>query len=205
MKPFKSRRNPLQFALVRYRLALESLDTPQTSLSTEQALEILSARDALENVLKAQEQVSVDILSQVMQLDLRLKQETYRITQRLNLPDCRASLPVSTQQWWWYLETTGKPHPCNRFDRLFQWIRGLVATLATRLLSGGSGLVEIVAIAIPSAIALFQANNELTVKDKEQYNMHYWHEEIKLIVPILLLILLSIVWKYQPKIAEYFN
>ena len=88
---------PLQFALVRYRKALECLDAPKTPLSPERALEILSARDALQNVLKTQEPISVDSLSQVMQLDLNLKQKAGRILEVLNLPECRESLPAPPQ------------------------------------------------------------------------------------------------------------
>ncbi|MGL5835047.1 MAG: tetratricopeptide repeat protein, partial [Waterburya sp.] len=86
---------PLQFALVRYSKALEYLEGSKTSLSSERALEILAARDALQKVLEAQEQVSVELLSQVMELDSQLKQKASRILKVLNLPECRESLPTS--------------------------------------------------------------------------------------------------------------
>ncbi|NEP08257.1 MAG: hypothetical protein F6K25_30110 [Okeania sp. SIO2G4] len=86
---FSPRTFPFKFALVRYEKAvedLESLNRSQAPLSPERALEILFTRDALQNVLKTQQQVPVNILLQVMQLDLRLKQQAYRITRVLDLP-----------------------------------------------------------------------------------------------------------------------
>jgi hypothetical protein len=86
--------DPLDFALVRYRKALACLNAPKTSLSTEQALEILLARDGLQNALKAQEQVPAELLSQLIQLDSQLKKKADRILAVLYLPDCRESLPA---------------------------------------------------------------------------------------------------------------
>lgn len=63
----------LQAALERYRVALKCLDRPKTSVSSEQALEILSARDDLQKALETEAQIPVAILPQLMQLDSCLK------------------------------------------------------------------------------------------------------------------------------------
>lgn len=68
---------PLQTALERYRKALEGLD-PKTSTSSEQAFKILWARDALQRQLEAEQEISTDLLPQLMQLDSHLKQQAYR-------------------------------------------------------------------------------------------------------------------------------
>ncbi|MDJ0690143.1 MAG: tetratricopeptide repeat protein [Xenococcaceae cyanobacterium MO_188.B32] len=84
---------------------MEYLELSNTSLSTQQALEILYARDALQDVLKTQGQVSPEIHQQVTQLDLRLKHKAGRILRVLNLSEYRESLPDPPQDWWWHLDS----------------------------------------------------------------------------------------------------
>lgn len=162
---------PLQFALVRYGKALEYLDRSQTSLSAERALEILSARDALQKVLKTQEQVPVELLLQVVQLDLRLKQQAGRMLVVLNLPECRESLPASPQDWWWNLDA-------KQFNWLIRGLTviawtgslGLLANIASRFLSvgiGGIGVIGAAAVFFPSLLTLLQARSELTGAGRE--------------------------------------
>ncbi len=159
---------PLQFALVRYRGALECLDHSQTSLSTEQALEILSARDALQNELKKTEQVSVNILSKLMELDLRLKQKAGKILKVLNLAEYRQSLSVPSQDWWWHLDSQ-QVHWLIRGSTIIAWTGslGLLANIASRFLSGGVGVLGAVAVVFPSLLTLLQARSELTEAGKE--------------------------------------
>ncbi len=160
---------PLQFALVRYRRALEHLDHSQTSLSIEQALEILSARDALQNELKKTEQVSVNILSQVMQLDLCLKQKAGKIVKVLNLAQYRQSLSVPSQDWWWHLDSQQVNNWLIRGLTISVWTGslGLLANIASRFLSGGVGVLGAVAVVFPSLLTLLQARSELTEAGKE--------------------------------------
>ncbi|MDJ0599143.1 MAG: tetratricopeptide repeat protein [Crocosphaera sp.] len=163
----------LQFALVRYQKALDdwnSLEDSQAALSTEdeQALEILLARDALQNELKKTEKVSVDILSQVMQLDLRLKQNAGKILKVLNLPEYRESLPSPPQDWWWHLD--GKQiNWVIKGLKVMVWTGslGLLANIASRFLSGGVGVFGAVAVVFPSFLTLLQARSELTEAGQE--------------------------------------
>lgn len=203
-----------------YQQALEALDTP-TVLSIKQALEILTTRDNLEQIIKADVQIHDDISSKLIELDSKLKQKAYKITKVVDLAKYRASFSISEQIWWWNLETTGEPHPLNHLDWLWKGARsflwslnlGLLGTLAIRFLSGGSGLIEIVAIAIPSALALLQANGELTSSGKQGFHKlldklklpSYLHEEAKLVSTGFLSLLLLIIWLLQPQIAQKFN
>lgn len=166
-----SRTLPIQFALVSYRMALEYLDHSQTSLSTEQALEILSARDALKNVLTTQEQVSVNILSQVMQLDLRLKQKAGKILKVLNLPECRESLSAPPQDWWWHLDRKQVNWVIKGLT-VVAWTGslGLLANIASRFLSGGVGVLGAAAVVFPSLLTLLKARSELTEAGREGFD-----------------------------------
>ncbi|MFM6897838.1 MAG: hypothetical protein ACKPKF_11290, partial [Microcystis panniformis] len=61
---------PFQVALERYQNALNYLDTSQKkSLKKEQALEILTARDALQKRMEAEAEISVDMWSKLIEQD----------------------------------------------------------------------------------------------------------------------------------------
>ena len=84
---------PPEFALVRYQAALKCLEKSNKSLSLEQALEILSARDHLKLVLSSQNKIPSDILVEVVKFDSCLKKRAYKVTKVINLEDWRASFP----------------------------------------------------------------------------------------------------------------
>jgi len=201
--------------LVRYEKALEYLNCSKTLPSTEQALEILLARDDLQNVLKAQEQISVDILSQVMQLDLRLKQKTGKILKVLNLTDCRESLPALPQDWWWYLDSK-QVNWLLRGLTVITWTGslGLLANISSRFLSGGVGVVGAVAVVFSSFLTLLQARSELTEAGREGFEqpiaklpiVQTHQEETKFSFLLALFGLLLGFWFTLPLISKaYFN
>lgn len=209
-----SRTVPLQLALVRCEKAWEYLDSPNNPRSTEKALEILSARDALKNVLKTQEPVSVDILSQVMQLDLRLKQNAGKILKALNLPEYRESLPTPPQDWWWHLETK----EVNWFIRgltVMTWTGslGLLANIASRFLTGGVGVLGAAAVVFPGFLTLLKARSELTEAGREGLEKlitklgipQYCREEAKFGSLFALFGLLLGFWFALPSISQAYN
>ena len=205
---------PLQFALVGYEKALEYLDRSQTSLSTEEALEILSARDELQNVLKTSERVPVDILSQVMRLDLRLKQKAGRILKVLNLLECRESLSAPPQDWWWHLDSK-EVNWLIRGLTIIAWTGslGLLANIASRFLSGGVGVLGAAAVVFPSFLTLLQARSELTEAGREGLEKliaklgipQYCREEAKLGSLLALSGLLLSFWFALPLISQAYN
>ncbi len=213
--------NPLQNALERYKISLDCLVLPKTPIDNERALEMLLARDALQKQMELEHQVPVDILSEIKELDTRLKQQAYRVTEVLNLDEYRASLPIPPEAWWWHLEKVGELHPLDRHDWVLRGLRitawavnlGLLGTLATRFLSGGSGLFEAIAITFPSVLALLQAKNELTEAGQKGSDKllsklgisPHWQEEAKLGSTLVVSALLVGVWLLQPSIAEWYN
>ena len=200
---------PLEVALNRYKTALNPLDASNTSLTKEQILEILAARGALQKQLETEEEIPVEMWSKLVEQDNRLKQNTYRITQLLDLAEYRESLPIAEPAWWWHLETRESQHPCNRFDWLFRTIKlillgvnfTLIGTIATRILGSGSGWVEIGLVIFSTFISLLQTENALTkTRQKAFFKLmsflkirEHWHEEVQcLITAIIFIILLAI-------------
>ena len=147
----------LQTALERYESALNCLTSPNSSLNKNQVLEILSARDAIQKQLEAENQIPTDILSELIELDSHLKEQAYKITEVTNLSEYQSSLPSSSQAWLLDIETAKKSHPWNRFEWLLKGAKILIwtvnlalfSTLATRFISGGSGFLEVALIAFP--------------------------------------------------------
>ncbi|MBK1990539.1 tetratricopeptide repeat protein [Sphaerospermopsis aphanizomenoides BCCUSP55] len=204
-----------QFALVRYRLALECLNSTQTFLSTEQALEILSARDALQKLLKTQESIPVEFLSQLMQLDSQLKQKASKITKALDLVECQESLPTPTQDWWWHLDAK-QVNWLIKGLKIITWTGslGLLANIASRFLSGGVGVIGAAAVVFPTVLSLLQVRSELTDAGREGFEKfitklgipQHSRESAKFCSLIILFGLLLGFWFALPLISQaYYN
>ncbi|NEO43599.1 MAG: tetratricopeptide repeat protein [Moorea sp. SIO4A3] len=204
----------LYFALVRCEKAWEYLDSPKKSISKEKALEILSARDALKKVLKTQEPIAADILSQVMALDSKLKENPGRILKVLNLADYRESLPAPPQDWWWHLDRK-QVNWLIRGLTVITWTGslGLLANIASRFLSGGVGVLGAAAVVFPSLLTLLKAKSELTEAGREglekligKLGIPQYHQEgVKFGSLVGLGGLLLGFWLALPLISEAYN
>ncbi|MDJ0730143.1 MAG: tetratricopeptide repeat protein, partial [Crocosphaera sp.] len=200
---------PLEVALNRYKIALESLDIPHITLNQEQILEILAARDALQTQLESAEEIPVNMWSKLVEQDNRLKQNAYKITEVFDLEEYRDALPVSEQAWWWYLDSRESQHPYDRFDWIFKMFKllllgvnfTLIVTIATRFLAGGSGWQEIALVIFSTFISLLQTENSLT-KGREKvfiqlmkwFNIkEHWYEELQLIITFIVFVILLII------------
>lgn len=221
----KPSRLPVPIALKKsldfYQTAIVFLESSPTVLTSEQALEILLARDELQKLLESHSKISTEILPQLITLDSRLQEQAAQLTQVLDLAAYRHSLPTSSQAWWWNLDSAGEVHPPERLGWLWKGGRiglwtvnlGLLGTLAARFFSGASGFVEMIAIALPSILALMQANNELTASGQEGFNRllnklkipQEFYEEAKFIPAASLFLLLIIIWFSQPQMARQIN
>ena len=204
----------LYFALVRYQKALEYLESSEVSLCKEKALEILSARDALQKVLKTQDPVAGDILSHVMALDSGLKDNPGRILKVLNLADCRESLPAPAQDWWWHLDRK-QVNWLIRGLTVITWTGslGLLANIASRFLTGGVGVLGAAAVVFPSLLTLLKAKSELTEAGREglekfiaKLGIPQYHQEgAKFGSLVGLGGLLLLFWLALPLISEVYN
>ena len=161
---------PPEFALVRYQAALKCLEKSNKSLSLEQALEILSARDELQLALSSQNKIPSNILVEVVKLDSCLKKRAYKVTKAINLENWRASTPNTSEEWWWHLDTKGQPHPWQQYDWLFKGLRlavwafslALLGDIIPRFVSGGLTVIGSWEIIVPTLLTLLSAGSELT-------------------------------------------
>ena len=209
-----------QRLLETYRNALNILDSSNT-ITKEQALEILDARDKLQQQLKANPQTSFAEWNRVIEEDERLKQKAYKIVQLLDLSAYRESLPIDSDAWWWNLDSRESLHPYNQFDWLFRAIKlillgvnfTLIGTIATRFLSGSSGFLEIGGLIFSTFISLLQTQNALTkarrkgfVKLMNILNIpEHWYEEIQLTVTICIFFILLAISMNFPFFSELYK
>ena len=67
-------------------------------------LDVLRARDAIQELLEDQTQDSREKLINIVKLDQRLKKQAKSIVRAVNLDDWRASFNPPDHAWWWFLE-----------------------------------------------------------------------------------------------------
>lgn len=67
-------------------------------------LDVLIARDAVQEVLEDKTQDSSEKLINIIKLDQRLKKQAKSIVRAVNLDDWRASVNPPSYAWWWFIE-----------------------------------------------------------------------------------------------------
>ena len=209
----------LDFALSRYKAALDVIEKGEKNLSAKAVLCVLMARDAVQSALTDTRQIPEEKVIQVVELDNRVREQGKRIVQTVNLADLRAIFKPPEDAWWWFL-----PEPLHRLD-VVDWLwNGLTITsltaslsllvdISNRFLSGGLDLVGSFAVIFPSISALLTVGGVLTkagsqgieqVLAKLRIDNHLW-QEIKFGFSLLLLLSL-IGFRYRlPSISDYFN
>ena len=216
--------------LSQYRAALQSLAT-DSPLSDQQALEILCARDALNNALTQEPFIAAELLECIHELDAQLQQHKQRIDQALELSSYRHSLPAKPKGWWWYLDQQRPPHRLDRYDWVFKGLTfggwsvslALLVNIASRFLSGGPDVVGTFAIIVPSLITLLKAKSDLTEEEQKDNDFSealkkgfeallitwkvpkFLHAETKFCSTMALLLGLLGFWYNLPTISAIYN
>ncbi|HBY78265.1 MAG TPA: hypothetical protein DEG47_14970, partial [Cyanobacteria bacterium UBA11148] len=86
-------------------------DNPKSLGFQKKILDVLAARDELEQFQVEHDQISPSILYEIIKLDKQLKEQADRITKTVDLAIWREILKPKTQGWWWFLV-----HPWDRHD-----------------------------------------------------------------------------------------
>jgi tetratricopeptide (TPR) repeat protein len=215
MDNLMSSNDTLHLATGRYQTALSCLDKkPRVKISSQQVLEILAARDELQQTLKNEQLISPDLLSKIYDLDVKLKRNTNRINRAIILADYRESLPTPPQDWWWQLDSRNA-NLLLKATSVVTWTvsLGLLANIASRFLSGGVGVVGAAAIFFPSFLTMLQARSELTEAGQKQFEKmliqlgipRQYRELIEFLTLLILFGFLLGFWFLIPNISEIYN
>jgi len=204
----------INLATNRYQITLNCLDNPKIKLSAQQVLEILAARDELQRALKDEQSIPPDLLSQIYDLDAKLKGKADKINRVIALADYRESLPEPPQDWWWQLDSKNA-NLLLKGLAVLTWTGslGLLANISSRFLSGGVGVVGAAAIFFPSFLTMLQARSELTEAGQQRFENtlvqlgvpHQYRESIKFLTLLMLFGFLLGFWFLIPTISEIYN
>ena len=97
--------NPqLSEQITNYGKALNSLSQGTSLLSLDEVLEILNARDKIQEILEKDSSITIEQQKQLIELDYRLKKQSKAIIINYDLSELRSSFSPSKNNWWWYLE-----------------------------------------------------------------------------------------------------
>ncbi len=161
----------IQDPLDRYRQLIEDLPR-KSQIDSQQALDILTARDDLQVALEREKPVPIDVLDRVIELDDRFRENATKITAAINennagkLARWRENVNPSAEAWWWRLESIESPtqkYPLDLFLKLVRfgaWVANmnLLLNIASRF--GVTG-VNPVAVIIPVITALVSGDNKI--------------------------------------------
>ncbi|MGK7927874.1 MAG: hypothetical protein AB4290_21995, partial [Spirulina sp.] len=126
----------LNKAIARYESALTALQTSSESDKSPQVLEVLLARDAVEEARKGQKQPPQASVAKLVKLDRELKELAPEIASYDTIAEWKVSLNRQAQYWWWEFKTT-TPLPdraIERYDRALSVIQDSLAPSEEELL-----------------------------------------------------------------------
>ncbi len=155
----------LDTTLEYYKTAIDRLKAAGTSIDTEQVLEVLNARNAVQVALKDATFISTSRLKQLLELDAELRKQAGQINKVIKAEQFalwRESIHLPAEAWWWRLENLSSSHKWNSLDWLWKglvvagWTANLslLINIATRFFSGGAGFLGASAVILPSILAL---------------------------------------------------
>lgn len=150
----------LASALKRYEQILTQLETDAPATDPEQILQVLLARNAVGVALQKEERPSTLLLLELAELDRRLQQQQAIIIKAKDYLHWRKSFQPPDSAWWWYFNLA--PHWWERLDWLWNSLTlvfmtisvSLIVDAVPRFLSGGLDTFSVLAVMIPSLLAL---------------------------------------------------
>lgn len=163
-------------SLERYRQLIDDLKQRKQPNDESQALELLTARDALQVALDEQKPIPIDILQQVIKLDTDFRANAIRLTKAINrnsdgeLARWRESVKPSAEAWWWRLESIESPTEKRMLDGVWKTLSfgiwtaniSLLVNIASRC--GGAGAVgffDPLPLIIPALGGILSAGNKI--------------------------------------------
>ncbi len=148
-------------AITRYQQILTQIEKANTTPQAEQFFQVLLARDAVQDGLQKGETPPASLLLRLAKLDKHLQKQQARIVRIKDYPYWRKSIQPPDSAWWWHL-----PIPTRRWWTYLNWLwNGLTLVFLAisvslivdgipRFLSGGLDKASVLAVIIPSLLAL---------------------------------------------------
>ena len=209
-------RTQLYPAILRYQQALTQIE--QNSPSPENIFELLSARDSIQNILQNTTLIVSLPLWELTQLDERLLEQQEKIVALEDYPKWQKRFQPPKSYWWWYLSSQ-KISWWQQLDWLWNSLSivfwtisvSLIADGIARLLSGGLDTLSILAIIIPSLLALLTSGNLTPIgKGIKEYFLQKFDRFILTVVNVSIsfMLFLSLAITHQffyDNLAVYFH
>jgi tetratricopeptide (TPR) repeat protein len=133
----------IKIKLEKYAIALSELQA-NAPASHELILQLLLARDSLQEVLNDQRERSVELLIKLSGLDEQLRRQDQAIATGLHLPMWRKVLHPPETNWWWFFEPI-QPIPKKQAWDQLDWLFNLLTVLClTGTVSFASKIIPLV-------------------------------------------------------------
>ena len=161
-------------AITRYRQLLIQIEQSSPIPQTNQIFQVLQARDAVQDALDKVESPPESLLLELIELDRRLQKQQSMIAGLKEYPNWRKSLYPPDSAWWWYFPI---PQRQTQLDWLWNGLSLVFLTISVslivdgipRFLSGGLDIASVLAVIIPSLLALL-TSGALTPIGREARN-----------------------------------
>lgn len=211
----------LETVIERYDAAIAALELAGKKLSSEQILEVLIARDAVQAEIADKTRPNPGyLIRKVNELDKRLKQHAESIDWSEPLTDLQSIFNPPKKDWWWLLDPITPKNWRDRYDWAWRFISLILLTISlsvavnisNRFLSGGPD-EGVLAIIVPSVLTLLAGSGALTKSGQEgieyiltslKIGKHWW-DEIICGVSGLLLAFMVFFWFSLPCISSYYE
>lgn len=211
----------LESVIERYDAAIATLESAGKKLSSEQILEVLIARDAVQAEIADKTRPNPGhLIRKVNELDKRVKQHAESIDWSEPLTDLQSIFNPPKKDWWWLLDPITPKNWRDRYDWAWRFISlilltislSVVVNISNRFLSGGPD-EGVLAIIVPSVLTLLAGGGALTRPGQEgieyiltslKLGKHWW-DEIICGVSGLLLVFMVFFWFSLPCISGYYE
>lgn len=211
----------LTAVLQQYAAALDALDKVSPSLPPKLVLEVLLARNTVEEAVAHQAHHPPEQLLTLFQLDERLKSQGEAIAETVDLAEWRRSLNQPDSAWWWAFQPPERIHPRDQYDFLWQAVAiacltgslGLLGELSAKFLAVVPDTFGTVSLTLQGVLTALAGGGALTRVGQETTERiltrvgiprHYWHEVTAGFSTLVLLMLLGFRLAL-PQIAAHYS
>lgn len=204
--------------LENYAKKISLVENKKDQASEEEIIAILISRDLIHTILSERKYESTEYITQLVELDNRLRKQTKLINEKINLPELRKSF--IQKSWWWFLEPPLEINFWNKYDRLWNFTSITLFIISLCILFDinsriaadrpdvfGASLVVIQGLLTSffAAIILTKDARELLSKLLKSWHVPiHFHQEVQLAGAVFLVLILILFRCSLPQISEHY-